>query len=257
MNKAVRHIFGILAICNGALLSSCEKEYTTDPSYKVASDSATEPYLISENKLAVSSPRFDNIENKEIRSGTRYDFVKQLGNGNKFSLATRLIAGGDDAFTAKLEEESKNGILLLPTDPQLKKILALHLQEIMGLEDLRDLMNSGERSILRSQYNVDTDKELLRDIDLVNILSLKSEEELWTVLDRDDYTQLMKHFSFSGTRQLQPGSDVSSDAGVRYQVKQGSHEQLILTTTGRTEFFLNGSVAHTGNGSVYSISSIR
>lgn len=214
--------------------------------------SATNGSIIEINSVMMAQTNYENIEEAE-----------EADDQGRSSLFVTLIAEADANIKSKLESETSMSTVLVADENQLQSMLSINLSTILDVNDLNNLLDASAQSSLFAQFSVTTVAELLAKISVSDLLSISgvTMADIYAEMEADDKAELMSTFMFDGYLNLKDeatnNGNISSDAGVNFDVTTSTSGQIVLTDAAGNMIYLEESSAHSINGSIYAIAKVE
>lgn len=214
--------------------------------------SATNGSIIEINSVMMAQTNYENIEEAE-----------EADDQGQSSLFVTLIAEADANIKSKLESETSMSTVLVADENQLQSMLSINLGTILDVNDLNNLLDASAQSSLFAQFSVTTVAELLAKISVSDLLSISgvTMADIYAEMEADDKAELMSTFMFDGYLNLKDeatnNGNISSDAGVNFDVTTSTSGQIVLTDAAGNMIYLEESSAHSINGSIYTIAKVE
>lgn len=198
-----------------------------------------------------------------IRAQTNYENIEESEDDGDTELFVTLLAEADADVRNKLDSETDMTTVLVADENSLQSMLSINLSAILDLDDLENLLDASAQSSLFAEFSVSTMLELLAKVDITAVLNAsgKTMADIYAEMEADDKAELMSSFVFSGYLNLKEeamnNGSITSDAGVSFDVSTTTDGKIQLMDDDGNKLLLEGSGAHSVNGSIYTITEVE
>lgn len=198
-----------------------------------------------------------------IHAQTNYENIEESEDDGDTELFVTLLAEADADVRNRLNSETDMTTVLVADENSLQSMLSINLSAILDLDDLENLLDASAQSSLFAEFSVSTMLELLAKVDITAVLNAsgKTMADIYAEMEADDKAELMSSFVFSGYLDLKEeamnNGSITSDAGVSFDVSTTTNGKIQLMDDDGNKLLLEGSGAHSVNGSIYTITEVE
>lgn len=198
-----------------------------------------------------------------IHAQTNYENIEESEDDGETELFVTLLAEADADVRNRLDSETEMTTVLVADENSLQSMLSINLSAILDLDDLENLLDASAQSSLFAEFSVSTMLELLAKVDITAVLNAsgKTMADIYAEMEADDKAELMSSFVFSGYLNLKEeamnNGSITSDAGVSFDVSTTTDGKIQLMDDDGNKLLLEGSGAHSVNGSIYTITEVE
>lgn len=198
-----------------------------------------------------------------IHAQTNYENIEESEDDGDTELFVTLLAEADADVRNRLNSETDMTTVLVADENSLRSMLSINLSAILDLDDLENLLDASAQSSLFAEFSVSTMLELLAKVDITAVLNAsgKTMADIYAEMEADDKAELMSSFVFSGYLNLKEeamnNGSITSDAGVSFDVSTTTDGKIQLMDDDGNKLLLEGSGAHSVNGSIYTITEVE
>lgn len=198
-----------------------------------------------------------------IHAQTNYENIEESEDDGETELFVTLLAEADADVRNRLDSETDMTTVLVADENSLQSMLSINLSAILDLDDLENLLDASAQSSLFTEFSVSTMLELLAKVDIAAVLNAsgKTMADIYAEMEADDKAELMSSFVFSGYLNLKEeamnNGSITSDAGVSFDVSTTTDGKIQLMDDDGNKLLLEGSGAHSVNGSIYTITEVE
>ncbi len=200
--------------------------------------------------------------NGTLSAQTNLDQVEDTESEANSELFVSIVNEAEASIADRLASEAEQTTVLLANNASMEAALNVYLKNALDIDDLENLLSDSEEAALLAALQVSTTVEALAVVTMNDLLSISSATmtDIMAELEADDKSEIANHFIFAGNADLMSmanGGNITSEAGVAYNINTNAEGQAVLTDADGNSFVLASDAAQNMNGSVYTIAAVQ